>query len=538
MTVTSSRKVTRVLDSCTEPFGSIFLSTNDYVFAKDLAGVYLEANPAFLAALGREASDVIGHRDDELFPADFALDNAAREHLVQLCGHELEDEVSLVLNGYTRDLVLRRIPWRNADGDVIGVAGVGIDVTGAHELQQTLKALQKAQVHVSQASRLQALGQVAAGVAHDFNNALTTILGLSDWLLYEMAPDAAHRADIETIRTAAQDAAAMVRRLQMFGRLAPGSRSAEPHDFVDLGEIANAVAELARPRCQELMDQAGYRYEVTVDAKHGPVVLGTAAEIRELLINLVFNSLDAMPRGGTVRIVARDMRGHPQVSVIDNGIGMTAETKARVFEPFFTTKGSKGNGLGLGVCASIAERHRAKLMLDSEPGTGTTFTLVFPPPAPIDTPSATGCGAPAAAAATLRVLVVDDEPDVCESLGAMVAALGHDVRTARDGADALARLGEASVDVLVTDLGMPGINGIELAARASAVCPGLAVVLMTAWAVDFASEKPPGIGSVVAKPATMGAISQAVEEAVRPRDQITHDAGDVRAASSHRTEPS
>ncbi|MEI6670361.1 MAG: PAS domain-containing protein, partial [Acidobacteriota bacterium] len=223
MSVASSARTTHEVDPDREPFGSIFLSTSDYVFTKDLAGVYLDANPAYLAALGRDASAVIGHRDEDFFPPDIALENTAREQLVQLCGYELEDEVTLILNGQSRQLVLRRLPWRNEEGEVVGVAGVGIDVTGAYELRNTLQALQRAQVHVSQASRLQALGQVASGVAHDFNNALTTILGLSDWLLHEMRSDAPHRADIETIRTAAQEAAAMVRRLQTFSRLAPTS---------------------------------------------------------------------------------------------------------------------------------------------------------------------------------------------------------------------------------------------------------------------------------------------------------------------------
>ena len=514
MSLACSPRTTRVVDPGTEPFGSIFRSTNDYVFAKDLAGVYVEANPAFLAALGRSASQVLGHRDADLFSQDVATQNTARDHLLLLCGHEMENEVTLELNGQSRDLVMRRLPWRGPDGDVVGVAGVGIDVTGARELQRSMLALEKAQVHVSQTSRLQALGLVASGVAHDFNNALTTILGLSDWLLYEMPTDAPHRGDIETIRTAAQDAAAMVRRLQMFGRLAPGSNQSDPHDFVDLGEIAKGVADLVRPRCQELMDRDGHRYEIVVETKHGPIVLGAPSEIRELILNLVFNSLDAMPHGGTVRIATRSIKGHPQLSVADNGTGMAEEVKARAFEPFFSTKGSKGNGLGLSVCATLADRHRARLTIQSEPGVGTTITLVFPPPAPIEVSQPEMSKDPVPALGTLKVIVVDDEPEVCESLGAMVAALGHDTRTARDGHEALNLVGQGPVDVLVTDLGMPGMNGIELATQVSALRPGIAIVLMTAWAVDFGSAPPQGIGAVIAKPATMGALGHALADAV------------------------
>jgi PAS domain S-box-containing protein len=524
MSVAASSRTTRVVDPDVEPFGSMFLSTSDYVFAKDLSGAYVEANPAYLAALDRPAAEVIGHRDDDLFPPEIAVENTAREQLVQLCGYELEDEVSLTLNGRERQIVLRRIPWRNAEGELVGVAGVGIDVTGVHELRQSLEALEKAQVHVTQSSRLQALGQVASGVAHDFNNALTTILGLSDWLLYEMTPDAPHRGDIETIRTAAQDAAAMVRRLQMFGRLAPSRSGDAPSDFVDVGELAKGVAELARPRCQELADRTGCRFDIVVEAKHGPIVLGTPAEIREMLINFVFNSLDAMPEGGTVRIVTRDMKGYPEISIIDPGVGMTDEVKARVFEPFYSTKGSQGNGLGLSVCATIAERHKARIFVESKPGVGTTFKVTFPPPAPIEVPShqAPTLVAKAAPKVAFNVLVVDDEPDVCESLAAMVAAMGHRVSTARDGLEAVAIAANQSIDVIVTDLGMPGMNGVELARRVAAVKPHIAIVLMTAWAVDFGPEPPPGIGSIVAKPATMSTLQQAVEDARLRHQQSPH----------------
>jgi CheY-like chemotaxis protein len=244
-----------------------------------------------------------------------------------------------------------------------------------------------------------------------------------------------------------------------------------------------------------------------------------------------------MPHGGTVRLVARDLKGSPEVSVIDPGIGMTDEVRAHVFEPFFSTKGTKGNGLGLSVCASIAERHRAKFFVESEPGVGTTFKLTFPPPSPIEAPRPVAPSLDAVAAVgTFNVLVVDDEPDVCESLAAMVAAMGHEVTTARDGLEAVAIAANQPIDVIVTDLGMPGINGIELASRVASVKPHVAVVLMTAWAVDFGPEPPPGIGSIVAKPATMVALQQAVGDAVHRHQQTqpneAHKASAIRRAKT------
>lgn len=383
--------------------------------------------------------------------------------------------------------------------------------------RQSAHALRQAQDKACQASRLQALGQVASGVAHDFNNALTTILGLSDWLVQEMAEGAPHRGDLESIRTAAQDAAAMVRRLQMFGRLAPGRGQAEPREIVDLSDIARAVADLVRPRCQELAVRTGRHFGVVVEAESGPTVVASAAEMRELLINLVFNGLDAMPDGGVLRIQPRLRDGCAELAVIDAGIGMSAEVKARVFEPFFSTKGQKGNGLGLSVCASIADRHGATLIVESEPGAGSTFVLSFATPPSANAASA--CDVTPAAEATpalrrLDVLVVDDEPDVCDSLAAMVSAQGHGVAVSHGGATALALLEQRRFDIVVTDLGMPGMNGLDLARQVVSTRPSTSVVLVTAWGVDFGSELPAEVSAVVAKPTTMRALQEAFSAAV------------------------
>jgi signal transduction histidine kinase/ActR/RegA family two-component response regulator len=383
------------------------------------------------------------------------------------------------------------------------------------ELQATREALQRAEDSASRASRLQALGQVASGVAHDFNNALTTILGISDWLVHELPEDVPYRGDIETIRTAAQDAAAMVRRLQMFGRLAPGNGRHEPTEIVDLSDVAKVVADLARPRCQELAVRTGRPYDVVVDGAGGPTVLAAAAEIRELLINLVFNALDAMPDGGIIRLVTRMRDGMAEVVVIDSGTGMTDDVKARIFEPFFSTKGTKGTGLGLSVCATIAERHGATLGVESTPGSGTTFTLAFPAPkAATDDGAADLQPGKVAPMRPLRVLVVDDESDVCDSLAAMVAALGHGVGKAAGGAAALQVLQDTPYDVVVTDLGMAEMNGLELAARVTTARPATAVVLVTAWGVDFGATLPESISTVVAKPATLRSLQQALSGAV------------------------
>lgn len=380
------------------------------------------------------------------------------------------------------------------------------------QLDQSGRALRAAKDQIGHASRLQALGQVASGVAHDFNNSLTAILGLSDWLLHELPPDAPYYADLETIRTAAKDAAAMVKRLQTFGRLRTDAARPRPAETLDLAAVARAVADLARPRCQELALHTGRTFEVVVDAADGPLARGSAAEVRELLVNLVFNGLDAMPQGGTVRLATRVRDGRPEVLVCDSGIGMTPEVQARIFEPFFSTKGSRGHGLGLSVCAGIAERHGADLSVDTVPGEGTTFVLAFPPfeAAPADDQDPpTVCPQPW----TLSVLVVDDQPRVCDSLAAMASALGHSVTKASDGVSALDMVIDRPFDVVVTDLTMPGMDGIELARGVRACRPDTAVVLITAWGSESERTAEAGDVLVASKPVTMDGLRRHLADA-------------------------
>jgi signal transduction histidine kinase/ActR/RegA family two-component response regulator len=402
-----------------------------------------------------------------------------------------------------------------------GCAGPACDLRAAFDAATRERdahrvALERMQDRLGLTSRFQAYGEMASGVAHDCNNALTTILGLSDWLVHEMPEGAPYRADIETIRTAAQDAAAIVRRLQVFGRVTPNHARPDAQELVDLGDTARVVADLVRPRCQELALRTGLTYDVVVDAKVGPTVLGIAAEIRELLVNLAFNGLDAMPGGGVLRIAARLDHDRPTVTVTDGGTGVPAEIKARIFEPFFSTKGVQGSGLGLSVCAGIAQRHHASLTVADAIGGGSIFALAFPEiSGPVTPAPAGGAASPVTAIRPLEVLVVDDEPDVCESLAAMTAALGHHVTTAANGRLALAESARHTFDVVVTDLGMPGMSGLELA-RLVAARSATPVIMVTAWGIDFGAQPPAGVSMVVPKPVTMRGLQQALAAVTAP----------------------
>lgn len=456
-----------------------------------------------------------------LGPSDFAVDTLLRTR-----GARGLAAVPLLMGGRPGGVMLLAWPQDREPrlDDVTLVEHVAAHLAQAldnarlyAELRETVTSLRAAQDQVVRTQRLRALGEMAAGVAHDFNNSLTTILGLSEWMLHSLPEAHEVRGDIGTIRNAATDAAAICRRLQMFGRSAPTTTSAET---LNLAELAAQVVDMAHPQVQEREKRDGVTFHLTVEASPAPLVHAVEGEIRELLLNLLLNAIDAMPRGGRIAIRTRQARGGAQVAVVDEGVGMTEDVKRRVFEPFFTTKGRAGNGLGLSVCWGIAERHGGTLAVDSTPGAGSTFTLTLPAaiarqvverPAPVARSAAVAVG-------SLRILLVDDQADVRESVADMLGALGHEVTQADRGSLALERLAQETCDLLITDLGMDGMDGLELAQLARARQPALPIILLTGWGADYESQVPPNITLVVAKPVTMRALREAVAQAAQPAE--------------------
>jgi CheY-like chemotaxis protein len=234
-------------------------------------------------------------------------------------------------------------------------------------------------------------------------------------------------------------------------------------------------------------------------------VRGIAGELREALLNLVQNALDAMAGGGTLRIVTRLTSTEASVAVSDTGTGMSAEVRERAFEPFFTTKGVNGTGLGLAEVYGIARRHRGRAEIESTPGEGTTVRLVFPPASPGER---TIAEAPVRRAAR-RVLLVEDHLDSREFMQSLLESDGHTVEAVRSVEEARARLSDASqpLDVLVTDIGLPDGSGWDLVAFAREVRPTIRIGVVTGWeprneqdpACDFTLRKPVGATDLLAQ---------------------------------------
>ena len=376
-------------------------------------------------------------------------------------------------------------------------------------LQKSYDDLRQSQQAVLQQERLRALGQMASGIAHDINNAISPTMLYTD-LLLEQEPGLTEkgRRNLRVIERSLGDVAHTVARLGEFFRQGESQAALAP---VDLNELVPQVLDLTRARWSDMPQQRGVVIRVESHLAPGlPAVLGVASEIREALVNLIFNAVDAMPAGGAVTVTTAlaapaAAPATVQIEVADSGQGMDEETRRRCLEPFFTTKGERGSGLGLAMVYGIAKRHHAQLAITSAPGRGTTVRLAFPIPAATVAPEPEVPESPPPG--PLRLLVIDDDPLLLASLREALAGDGHDVVTADQGAHGIAAFRaahgtDAPFAAVFTDLGMPHLDGREVAAAVKAISATTPVILLTGWGRRLAGEPevPRHVDCVLSKP--------------------------------------
>jgi PAS domain S-box-containing protein len=388
-------------------------------------------------------------------------------------------------------------------------------------LRLAYEDLRQTQQAVMQQERLRALGEMASGVAHDINNAISPVALYVESLL-EREPGLSQRAReyLQIVQRAIDDVAHTIGSLREF------YRQREPQlelARVDLNLLVEQVVDLTRARWSDMPQQRGVVIDLRTELAPGlPRVMGVEAEIREALVNLVFNAIDAMPDGGGLTLRTGIAGGrNALVEVVDSGIGMDEATRRRCLEPFFTTKGERGTGLGLAMVYGILQRHGGEVEVLSAPGAGTTVRLTLPL-----SPAAADAEAPAAAyrmPARLRVLVVDDDPLVLRALRAVLEGDGHHVAAVGDGRAAIdafrAALGSAEAfEVVITDLGMPHLDGRQVAAAVKASSPATPVLLLTGWGQRLAAEgdAPAYVDRVLNKPPRIGELREALAAYGRP----------------------
>jgi signal transduction histidine kinase/CheY-like chemotaxis protein len=389
------------------------------------------------------------------------------------------------------------------------------------ELSHYIAEQDRIRQQYAQIEKLSALGELASGVAHDFNNTLAGILGRAQLLLGTKDPERIE-AGLKLIIKTAKDGAKTIKRIQDF------ARQRRDHDFqpVSLDQLLLDVREITRPRWKSRAEADGVHINLALQlGSDNALVMGDESELREVLINMVFNAVDAMPEGGTLALATREVDGQIEVSVTDTGTGMSEEVRSRVFDPFFTTKGKAGMGLGLAVGYGIIRRHEGTVSVESEPGRGTTFRIKLPvvmgalavepsaelPPLKLveTTPNDT------------HVLVVDDEEHVRVLLKDILESEGYRVTLASGGREALALLGRETFDGVFTDLGMQGMSGWELAHAVRELDAQIPLAVVTGWGevVGSSEQTAARVDWIVAKPFDTEQILGIAREISRRRDR-------------------
>jgi signal transduction histidine kinase/CheY-like chemotaxis protein len=385
------------------------------------------------------------------------------------------------------------------------------------ELQSAYDELRQTQQSVMQQERLRALGQMASGIAHDINNALSPIVAFSEILLCKepnLSTNA--RKNLEHIHTAAEDIAQIVSRMSEFHRRR--ELNDEQH-LVPVSRVIQQVVELTSPCWRDISQSHGFVIEVQPFVEESlPELYCNESELREALTNLVLNAVDALPGGGLITICARAISLSPEraaglapshifIEVHDNGIGMDESTRQRCLEPFFSTKRQRGgSGLGLAMVYGMVERHDGRIEVKSQLNQGTSISLIFPlrVPAP---PKSAHLPVLARSVSGLRVLCIDDEPVLRELLKELLEFHQYQVETADGGQAGLNAFMDAKrrgkdFGVVITDLGMPGVNGREVARKIKGDSPATPIIMLTGWGVmmEDKGEEMPQVDALLSKP--------------------------------------
>jgi signal transduction histidine kinase/ActR/RegA family two-component response regulator len=399
------------------------------------------------------------------------------------------------------------------------------------ELNHYIAEQERIREQFSQVEKMSALGELASGVAHDFNNTLAGILGRAQLLLGTKDPVKIENG-LKIIIKTAKDGAKTIKRIQDF------ARQRRDHDFqpVDMSQLLLDVGEITRPRWKDRAEAANVHISLDLQLRCNALIMGDESELREVLVNMVFNAVDAMPKGGTLTLSARQIDGSVEISVSDTGMGMSEEVRLRIFDPFFTTKGKTGMGLGLAVGYGIIRRHEGTVEVESEAGRGTSFRIKLPVARGAvknqTTAELPGLSIAPPRLCQTKILVVDDEEYVRDLLRDILEREGCEVILAEGGREALTLFEKENCDAIFTDVGMPEMSGWELARAVRERNNNIPLAVITGWgeAVGSNERKAAQVDWVVAKPFDTPQIVEIAQEVFRRQEVRVGPVEEIAAA--------
>jgi len=495
----------------------------DVILVVDWKRNILMCNALVEKVFGYEVDEVVHHTADLLY----IHGSAEEEHWQEMC------EILKKVGVHTQ-----LVTGKKKNGETIPleiISGCLSDGNGAVLLLRDITERKKTEQEMIRAEKLRVLGELAGGVAHDFNNVLAAILGRTQLLkkTFSGTHDAPERdrpfhdlkQGLELIEKAALDGAETVHRIQEFSR--KRNKFDESIYFTDVEplELIHDALEFTKVRWKDEADSKGIK--ITIEQKLAPVppVSGKASELREVLTNIINNAVDALPQGGTIRIATLSEGNTVSITVEDSGIGIPEEIRDKIFDPFFSTKGPKSTGLGMSVSYGIIDRHRGSIMVDSTKGKGTIFTINLPAAEQRE-----GRKEKKEAQPVIRrskkatILVIDDEDSVRDLLCDILVDGGHAVEFASSGSEGLKLFNQKEFDLVFTDLGMPGISGWQVAEEVKKIRSNTPVALITGWKIDLEeSEKmEKGVDFIVNKPFQMNQVLSLVQEGIAMKEKFVN----------------
>jgi len=485
----SNRKgLERELKESEEKYRNLFDTANDGVLIADKNNKIISINKRAGEMLGYIQEELIGKPATIIMPARYQkVDENAMKRV-----HSTGQSFTV---GKTYEIEMVRKDGMEIPVEATySVSKIGDNFTFTM-IFRDISERKNLEARLIQSERLHALGDMASGIAHDFNNLLATILGRVQLLKFKIGSYQENDRRISTkyllegleiIEKAATDGAGVVKRVQEFTRI-----KTDTQNFceININELVKDVIEYSRPQLKEVAEIAGKEIDIVKHfSKTLPPARGNPSELREVLINIIKNSIDAMPQGGTISINTSQENGHIVLSITDTGCGIPRSIKGKIFEPFFTTKGPKRMGLGMSVSYGIIKRHQGDITVKSEEGKGTCTTIQLPIAKETGGKKGTATQPPAEEKKA-RILVIDDEAGIRKLLSELLETAGHDVTVASDGEEGLKLFKDGFFDMVFTDLGMPGISGWEVAKQIKELNAQIPVTLITGWGIQVDEEK-------------------------------------------------
>ncbi len=478
-----------------QKYRTLVENASDAILLFDISGKCVEVN--------ERTSQIFGYSKDTLLSMRFA------DLLAEIEKDEAERkfEAMFSIKNFTEEIKMRRkdglsIPIESANTIITTSMGtfcqcIVRDITVRKENEQ----------HLIQVEKLRALGGMVGGIAHDFNNLLAAIIGYTELSLRDAKDETLIRR-LKVIEKAGRDGAETVRLLQEFTKLRKDTRL----ETVNLNKLIDQVLLLTRHRWKDSAQSRGISIRIETNYGEVPQIQGNISELREALANIIFNAVDAITKDGSITCRTWANEKHLYTTISDTGTGMSEEIRQRIFDPFFTTKGLSNSGLGLSVCYGIINRHGGEILVETIEDKGSIFTVKLP----VSLPTLPSIPVEVKPVTSANILIIDDEDFVRGAIQEILEDVGHHVVAASSGEEGIEKFRQENFDLVITDLGMPGLAGWEVVARIKAIKSNVPVVLLTGWAnqADVKLAKESGVDLILAKPITSKDLTTMVSKAI------------------------